>query len=93
MGRVVVEAQCRGRAVIGSRVGGIPDLVRDGENGLLVEPEDPEALAEALLRVLSDRDLAAGLGAEARAGLRLGSPESWASELRLLLEETLLNSE
>ena len=93
MGRVVVEAQCRGRAVIGSRVGGIPDLVRDGENGLLVEPEDPEALAETLRRVLSDPELAARLGAEARRSVRLGSPENWASELRLLLEETLLNSE
>ncbi len=93
MGRVVVEAQCRGRPVIGSRVGGIPDLVRDGENGLLVEPEDPEALAQALVRVLSNPDLAARLGAEARASVRLGSPESWASELRSLLEETLLNSE
>jgi glycosyltransferase involved in cell wall biosynthesis len=93
MGRVVVEALCRGRAVIGSRVGGIPDLVRDGENGLLVEPEDPEALAEALRRVLSDAELAARLGAEARASVRLGSPENWASELRLLLEGTLLNSE
>ena len=93
MGRVVVEALCRGRAVIGSQVGGIPDLVRDGENGLLVPPEDPEALAQALLRVLSDRELAAELGAGARASVRLGSPEHWASELRLLLERTLLNSE
>jgi glycosyltransferase involved in cell wall biosynthesis len=93
MGRVIVEAQCRGRPVIGSRVGGIPDLVRDGENGLLVEPEDPQALADALVRVLSDPELTARLGAEARAGVRLGSPENWASELRLLLEETLLHSE
>ena len=87
MGRVVVEAHCRGRAVIGSRVGGIPDLVRDGENGLLVEPEDPEALAEALLRVLSDPGLASELGANARASVEVGSPERWASELRLLLEK------
>jgi glycosyltransferase involved in cell wall biosynthesis len=93
MGRVVVEAQCRGRPVIGSRVGGIPELVRHGESGLLVEPEDPGALAEALLRVLSDPELAARLGAEARASLRLGSPETWAYELRSLLEKTLLNSE
>ena len=93
MGRVVVEAHCRGRAVIAARVGGIPDLVRDGENGLVVEPEDPEALAEALLRVLSDAELATRLGAEARASVRLGSPQIWATELRLLLETTLLNSE
>ncbi len=93
MGRVVVEAQCRGRAVIGSRVGGIPDLVRDGENGLLVEPGDAAALAEAVVRVLSDRELATRLGASARAGVSLGSPAEYASQLRLLLERTLLNSE
>ena len=93
MGRVVVEAQCRGRAVIGSRVGGIPDLVHDGVNGLLVEPEDPEALAAALVRVLSDRELATRLGAAARDAVQLGRPEEYASQLRLLLERTLLNSE
>ena len=93
MGRVVVEAQCRGRAVIGSRVGGIPDLVRDGENGLLVEPQNPEALAEALTRVLSDRELAEKLGANAREGVSLGSPQEYAAQLRLLLERTLLNSD
>ena len=38
MGRVIVEALCRARPVLGSRVGGIPDLVRDGENGVLVPP-------------------------------------------------------
>jgi glycosyltransferase involved in cell wall biosynthesis len=93
MGRVVVEAQCRGRAVIGSRVGGIPDLVREGEKGLLVEPGDAAALAEALVRVLSDRELAMKLGAAAREGVAIGSPEEYASRLRLLLEDTLLNSE
>ena len=40
MGRVVVEAFCRGRAVVGTRGGGIEDLVRDGENGVLVPPDD-----------------------------------------------------
>src|SRR5439155_24942314 len=58
MGRVLVEAFCRGRPAVASRVGGIVDLVRDGENGLLVPPQDPAALAEALVRVLSDRALA-----------------------------------
>ena len=63
--RVILEALCRGRAVIGGRVGGIPDAVRDGENGCLVEPQNVEGIAEALVRVLSDRALAERLGSQA----------------------------
>jgi glycosyltransferase involved in cell wall biosynthesis len=88
MGRVVIEAFCRARPVIGSRVGGIPDLVQDGVNGLLVDPGDTDVLADALVRVLTDRDLAEqlGAGAEASAGLWTISPEEFASRLRNLVE-------
>jgi len=88
MGRVVIEAFCRGRGVIGSRVGGIPDLVEDGVNGLLVDPGDSEALAAALVRVLSDRALAERLGRNAHASADLWtiSPEEFASRLRALVE-------
>ncbi|MGH2971985.1 MAG: glycosyltransferase family 4 protein [Gaiellaceae bacterium] len=65
-GRVVVEAMCRGRTVVGGNAGGIPDLVEDGVTGLLVPPGDPAALADALVRVLGDRETAARLGAAAR---------------------------
>jgi len=58
LGRVVIEAFARGRGVIASNVGGIPDLVREGEEGMLVDPADPGALADALVRVLGDRALA-----------------------------------
>ncbi|MGH2996638.1 MAG: glycosyltransferase family 4 protein, partial [Gaiellaceae bacterium] len=47
--RVVIEAFCRGRGVVGSRAGGIPDLVEHERNGLLVDGGDPEALADALV--------------------------------------------
>jgi glycosyltransferase involved in cell wall biosynthesis len=67
MGRVLVEAFCRGRAVVGSRVGGILDLVEDGRTGLLVEPGDSAQLADALSLVLAEPELAAKLGAAARA--------------------------
>ncbi len=51
-----------GLAVITTPVSGIPELVRDGENGLLVPPDDPETLAAAVERLRNDRQLAARLG-------------------------------
>jgi glycosyltransferase involved in cell wall biosynthesis len=65
--RVVLEALCRGRAVVGARAGGIPDVVRDGETGVLVDPERPNEIADALVRLLSDRELAQRFGDAARA--------------------------
>jgi len=64
--RVVLEALCRGRAVVGARAGGIPDVVWDGETGVLVDPGSPAEIADALVRVLSDRALAERLGAAGR---------------------------
>src|SRR5262245_45072858 len=65
--RVVLEALCRGRAVVGARAGGIPDVVWDGETGFLVDPDRPDEIGDALVRVLSDRELAQRLGDAARA--------------------------
>lgn len=89
LGRIVVEALCRGRAVAASRVGGITDLIREGENGLLVEPCDPAALADALVRVLSDRALAGRLGAAARPSVEpwVATPEDYAARTRALVEQ------
>jgi glycosyltransferase involved in cell wall biosynthesis len=88
LGRVVVEAFCRGRGVVGSRVGGIPDLVEDGVSGLLVEPGDPRELSEALLRVLRETDLAASMGAAARAAIEpwLATPADYARALSQLVD-------
>ena len=60
--RVVLEALCRGRAVVGARAGGIPDVVWPDETGLLADPDRPDEIADALVRILSDRDLAQRLG-------------------------------
>lgn len=86
MGRVVIEAHLRGRPVLGSNVGGIPDLVTDGVDGILVEPE-PQAIAAAL-RVLEDRDELERLAASSRAaGERwVASPEEYAERMRALVE-------
>jgi glycosyltransferase involved in cell wall biosynthesis len=87
MGRVLVEAFCRGRAAVASSVGGIVDLVREDENGLLVPPRQPQALADALVRVLSDPALAERLSAGARAGVEpwLATPDEYAVRLETLV--------
>jgi glycosyltransferase involved in cell wall biosynthesis len=59
---VVMEAMASGRPVIGSQIGGISDLILDGETGLLVPPADATALRQALERILSDTNLRARLG-------------------------------
>ena len=58
----------RGRAVLRTRAGGPAELVDNGRTGLLVAPGDTHALADALVRTLTDRELAARLGGAARAG-------------------------
>ena len=89
LGRIVVEALCRGRPVVATRVGGITDLVRDGENGLLVPSNDPAALADALVRVLTDRELAERLAAGSRpsADRWVATPEDYARRTRELVEQ------
>ena len=66
LGIVNLEAMACGTAVVGSRTGGIPEVVDEGETGLLVPPGDPEALAAALNAVLSDPDLAQAMGQAGR---------------------------
>src|SRR5262249_28770373 len=61
-GIVYLEAGAFGLPVIGSRSGGVPDAIIDGETGLLVEPDDAEGLARILVRLLTDRALATRLG-------------------------------
>jgi glycosyltransferase involved in cell wall biosynthesis len=62
MGRVIVEAMALGRPVVATAVGGIPDVVTDGECGRLIEPEDVDALAAALIEFGRDPALRRKLG-------------------------------
>jgi glycosyltransferase involved in cell wall biosynthesis len=89
--RVALEAAARGRAIIGGNRAGIPDVVEDGVNGYLVDPDDAPALAELLVRVLSDRALAERLGAAARrTGEEWGvTPAQYAARLEALVRRTL----
>jgi glycosyltransferase involved in cell wall biosynthesis len=60
---VLLEAMARRRAIIATPVGGTPELVVDGETGLLVPPRDPRALADAIRRLLSDPGIREHMGA------------------------------
>jgi len=66
LGIVNLEAMACGTAVAGSRVGGIPEVVADGETGLLVAPDDPAELAAALNSLLADPGRAGAMGAAGR---------------------------
>ena len=91
LGRVILEAFARGRGVVATRVGGIPDLVEDEVNGLLVENGDVPALADALTRILTDDGLAARLGGAAYEASRSleWSPDDYATRVRSLVDRTL----
>ncbi|MDP2044433.1 MAG: glycosyltransferase family 4 protein, partial [Candidatus Omnitrophota bacterium] len=68
LGMVLVEAGLMGRPVVASNIGGIGDIVRHGENGLLVPSGDAKALADAIVTTLKDRALAQRMGV---AGARI----------------------
>ncbi|MBA2476746.1 MAG: glycosyltransferase family 4 protein, partial [Actinobacteria bacterium] len=89
--RVLLEAFARGRGAIGGRAGGIPELVLDGQTGLLVDPEDAAGLARALVRTLSDRALAERFGAAAHELYATvhTTPMDYATRVRGLVEACL----
>lgn len=67
---VLMEAMATGLPVVASAISGIPELVANGRNGLLVPPRDSEAIARALLRLRDDRNLRNRLGRSARQTVR-----------------------
>jgi glycosyltransferase involved in cell wall biosynthesis len=87
---VLVEAMATGTPVVATAVSGIPELVQDAVNGLLVEPEDPEALADALLRLHEDPALAARLRAAAQQTVKqCFDGDRLAADLARLFEEAV----
>ncbi|NIT35431.1 MAG: glycosyltransferase [candidate division Zixibacteria bacterium] len=69
-GLAVTEALWKGKAVVASRVGGIPLQLEDGVNGFLLEPDDEDGFADRLVKVLEDPSLAGELGAHGRETVR-----------------------
>jgi glycosyltransferase involved in cell wall biosynthesis len=86
---VVLEAMSEGRAVVASRIGGVPEMIEDGADGVLVEPGDANALAHAMARFLADRALVERVGAAAHARAMADFDTerfrlAWTARLRLL---------
>lgn len=69
--QAIFDAMSQGKPIVASRRGGIPSQITDGMEGLLIEPKDPDALADSIIRLLSDQKLAKRLGENARKKARL----------------------
>lgn len=85
-GMVLAEANACGTAVVASDIGGIPDLVRHGDNGLLARPGDPDDLADRLLQLLEDPAAADRMGQRGRA--RMVRDHDW-DDLAMATERVL----
>ncbi len=82
-GIVNLEAMAVGKPIVASRVGGVPEIVTDAENGLLVSPDDPDALAAAISKLLNDEVMQLALG---NAGRRRAESFTWPEIAREYLE-------
>ncbi len=87
MGRVLVEAMAAGKPIVASNVGGIPDLVQHGYNGLLVPPGDEKALAAAIRQLIDDPDKAKVMGQRGRELCHQFSVESMVEKIDALYTE------
>jgi glycosyltransferase involved in cell wall biosynthesis len=87
MGRALVEAMALGIPVVGAAVGGIPAVIVDGECGRLVPPDDPPALATALVDLGRDAALRGKLGGAARRRAEAFSTAEAEAKMRAVYEE------
>ncbi len=89
---VVLEAMAAGLPIASNRVGGVPEILEEGVTGLMVEPRNPDAMAKALFRLLSDAELRTRLGSAAQAQARTAhTPEAYRRALVEFYQETLRN--
>jgi len=89
MGRVLVEAMAAGKPIVASKIGGIPDLVKHGDNGLLVPPGDEKALADGIRQLINDPEKAKKMGQRGRELCNQFSVESMVEKIDQLYTELL----
>ncbi|MBQ1873830.1 MAG: glycosyltransferase family 4 protein [Succinivibrionaceae bacterium] len=87
LGSAILDAMDFGVPVIAARVGGIPDIIRSGSNGILFESGDAAALADGLERLRNDAALRESLAGQARADLSAFSPEAMAGSYLALYRD------
>jgi len=89
-GLVLLEAMAAGTPTVATSVGGVPEVVADGETGVLVAPEDPVALASAIVALLRDPDRARAMGVAGRSRLEAEfAPERMSRETATIYERLL----
>ena len=87
----VLEMMARGRAVVATRVGGVPEMIEEGVSGILVAPNDADGLANAITRVLASQSQQDALGTAARARVsRLFTAEGQISEMLATFQDVFL---
>jgi len=84
-----LEAMACNVPIVASKIGCIPDVVKDGENGLLVPPRDSEALADAIIYLLKNKDIRERMGENGRKRVENYSWERIAEMTEKVYEEVL----
>jgi glycosyltransferase involved in cell wall biosynthesis len=87
--QILLQAQAVGRAAVGTRIGGIPEVIHDGVNGLLVAPADAVDLAEAVKRLLADQALRETMAARAMEGRERWGLERMCAEVEAVYRAVL----
>jgi glycosyltransferase involved in cell wall biosynthesis len=93
MGSVLLDAMALGRPIAATRAGGIPEVVADGESGLLADPNNPDELGAAIVRLVSDRALSSRLAAAGRRRVQEFSVERMTDRMLEVYERVTAGNE